>query len=138
MKRWIGIRASGEAIRDTVSDTEPVQEGVLFFPVEQDSQVNIVTQYWDGEGFTERGPKPEHHAFDYQIKQWVPDVMAASKAVKQQRDRLLSGTDWQVAKAVETGKGVPRDWVTYRQALRDVTLQPDYPFTVLWPVQPAN
>jgi hypothetical protein len=29
-----------------------------------------------------------------------------------------------------------QEWRTYRQALRDITLQPGFPNTVVWPTQP--
>jgi hypothetical protein len=62
------------------------------------------------------------------IKEWVN--------VKLNRDRLLIATDWVVTKNVETGTPVPTEWVTYRQALRDVTDQTD-PFNITWPIPPV-
>lgn len=57
--------------------------------------------------------------------------LAAS--VRAQRNQLLAESDWtQLADA-------PVDdlaWAVYRQALRDITKQPDFPRTVTWPVQP--
>lgn len=57
--------------------------------------------------------------------------------VRLQRDRLLAETDWHVIKATETAQPIPQDWANYRQALRDVTNQPD-PFNILWPVPPDS
>jgi hypothetical protein len=51
--------------------------------------------------------------------------------IRSQRNQMLKDTDWtQVADA-------PVDktaWATYRQALRDITQQPD-PFNITWPKQ---
>ena len=58
-------------------------------------------------------------------------------AVRIQRDTLLSGSDVFVVRAYENGEPVPQDTIDYRQALRDVTTQPN-PFAIQWPVQPAN
>lgn len=61
---------------------------------------------------------------------------AQSKAVRDERNKLLSDTDWVVVKSAETGEAIPTEWTTYRQALRDVTTQDGFPDTVVWPVKP--
>lgn len=57
------------------------------------------------------------------------------KVVRARRTVLLKESDWVVTKAMEQGDVVPLDWVVYRQALRDITLQAD-PFAISWPVKP--
>lgn len=57
--------------------------------------------------------------------------------IKQKRDQLLQESDWIVVKATEEGKPVPEEWKTYRQALRDVTSQPEYPKNIVWPQKPV-
>jgi hypothetical protein len=54
------------------------------------------------------------------------------------RDKLLAGSDWVVTKAVEAGGGVPTDWATYRQALRDITSHVNWPALedADWPTAP--
>jgi len=56
-----------------------------------------------------------------------------SKSVRDNRTKRLSDSDWtQVADS-------PADkvaWATYRQALRDVTAQAGFPWTIDWPAQP--
>ena len=37
------------------------------------------------------------------------------------RTMYLRESDWVVTKALEKGESVPEEWVTYRQALRDIT-----------------
>jgi hypothetical protein len=76
-----------------------------------------------------------HHVFDYTNKQWVASPDLAWASVKQQRARLLAGSDWMVTKATEYGQSVPPEWIAYRQALRDITLQSD-PWAIVWPVAP--
>lgn len=60
----------------------------------------------------------------------------ASGNVRRRRDQLLSDTDWVVIKATEQGQPIPADWTTYRQALRDVSSQAGFPYSVVWPVKP--
>lgn len=56
-----------------------------------------------------------------------------AKAARQQRTDKLKDSDWtQVADA-------PVDktaWATHRQALRDITSQAGFPWTINWPVAP--
>jgi hypothetical protein len=53
--------------------------------------------------------------------------------VRKDRHIRLSYTDWtQVADAPVDKEA----WAAYRQALRDITLQEDFPFQVQWPVPP--
>jgi hypothetical protein len=62
----------------------------------------------------------------------IPDAEKAGQ-VRAERNDKLKGSDWtQVADA-------PVDraaWATYRQALRDVTAQADFPWGVQWPMKP--
>jgi len=57
-----------------------------------------------------------------------------AKAIRSQRTDKLKGSDWtQVADA-------PVDqaaWATYRQALRDITAQPGFPWDTQWPDAPV-
>lgn len=59
------------------------------------------------------------------------EQLAADARAK--RNSLLAASDWtQVADA-------PVDqaaWATYRQALRDITAQDFFPYTINWPVAP--
>lgn len=58
--------------------------------------------------------------------------------LRQNRDALIQSCDWIVTKSMEQGVPVPAPWVTYRQALRDVTEQPGAPHVIDWPVPPAG
>lgn len=54
-------------------------------------------------------------------------------SVRSDRNGLLAASDWSQLPDVPVDKQV---WAKYRQALRDVTKQPD-PFAIVWPVEPA-
>jgi len=53
--------------------------------------------------------------------------------VRAERDRLLMVCDWTQVADAPVDKAV---WATYRQALRDVTAQSGFPWTITWPVEP--
>jgi hypothetical protein len=67
----------------------------------------------------------------WELQQLPQDTASAN--VRGHRDRLLTASDWtQVADAP-----VDKDaWATYRQALRDVSSQDGFPWSVEWPTQP--
>lgn len=54
--------------------------------------------------------------------------------IRNQRAPLLADADWRIQRAEDEGNGVEA-LRAYRQALRDVTAQPD-PWAVVWPVKP--
>lgn len=57
-------------------------------------------------------------------------------AVRSTRDSKLAESDWRVIKAAETSTTLPTAWAIYRQALRDVTSQSGFPWTITWPDAP--
>jgi hypothetical protein len=61
---------------------------------------------------------------------------AQAAAVRAERDAKLAACDWRVIKALESNTPQDFAWAEYRQALRDVTAQTGFPWTVNWPVTP--
>ena len=59
-----------------------------------------------------------------------------AKSVRSTRDTKLAECDWRVIKAAETATTLNAAWATYRQALRDVTAQSGFPWTITWPDAP--
>lgn len=58
---------------------------------------------------------------------------AHTQAMRDSRNRALSASDWtQLADAPVDSVA----WAAYRQSLRDVPLQPGFPWTIDWPVAP--
>ena len=62
----------------------------------------------------------------------------ASETARNQRNHLLTETDWVVVKHNELGTPIPQEWLDYRQALRDITEQSGFPDNVEWPTAPSN
>jgi hypothetical protein len=60
----------------------------------------------------------------------------AAFSVRAQRYELLSVSDVAVIRAYEQNTAVSPEWVAYRQALRDITLQEGFPENVVWPEKP--
>lgn len=80
-------------------------------------------------------PRPsEHHEFDYVAKQWRLNIERAWASVRADRDRRLLASDW--TQLPDVPLATKERWATFRQALRDITSQPD-PLNISWPSPPA-
>lgn len=92
----------------------------------------------DGRVHHELPPQPSpHHVFDYTTKQWIDPRTPDTEwpLVRAKRDRLIAATDW--TQLPDVPLATKEMWANYRQALRDVTLQPD-PFNIVWPAPPGG
>ena len=61
---------------------------------------------------------------------------AELEQLRAERNNMLAACDWVVVKAQEDGTAVPAAWVTYRQALRDITDTYSSIDDVVWPDKP--
>ena len=75
----------------------------------------------------------EESARDAEEQAWAAGAdTRASIQVREERDALLAATDWMGNSDVT----MTSRWVTYRQALRDVPAQTEFPNTIIWPTKP--
>ena len=79
----------------------------------------------------------------YKTGRWVIGYTVENKPqdqaeanIRSKRDSLLQDTDWIVIKAYERNDNIPAEWEMYRQALRDITSQEGFPYSVTWPTKP--
>jgi hypothetical protein len=56
-----------------------------------------------------------------------------AKSVRNSRTQMLKDSDWTQIADSTADKAA---WATYRQALRDITAQAGFPWTINWPVAP--
>ena len=60
------------------------------------------------------------------------------------RDAFLSESDWVSIRAVDKSQqshdpiSIPKDWLDYRKALRDITEQAGFPYDITWPTEPER
>ena len=76
--------------------------------------------------------------FGVRVVEKSPEELAVDKKrleeeVKNHRNYVLANTDWTRLDDVSVDKEA---WAVYRQALRDITKQPGFPETIIWPVAP--
>lgn len=99
------------------------KERKAFGPVPTDS--DAVVSFWAGLGVT------------YSETEYVPSLDELRSRAVAKRDQLLSECDYYVLPdypSTEEGLAAVK---VYRQALRDVPQQEDFPMTIVWPTKPA-
>jgi hypothetical protein len=100
---------------------------------------NDSTQYVDNGILVNIPTKPgQYYSFDWINKTWIQNYDQAKNNVLAQRRDLLVNSDWTQTLNVPFSQEKQQEWATYRQQLRDITLQPGYPYNVDWPTPPEN
>jgi Phage tail assembly chaperone protein len=72
-------------------------------------------------------------------KSWEPSPnirFELSESIKTKRAELLAASDW--TQLPDVPLATKSAWVEYRQKLRDLTTQPEYPLNIDWPVPPQG
>lgn len=125
------IKRYGQCPDDDVSAQALEGEGVV------EGHFDPAETYFPGGVQTAMPPRPSPmHDFDFLAAAWVANEERAWAEVRLTRDNLLRQTDWMTLRAIDTGAPLSEAWLAYRQALRDITSQPD-PVNIVWPVPPA-
>ena len=94
------------------------------------------TKYILGPTFTDRpatDTEPAQTALEQETAYKAMKDAEQAKSVRASRDEKLKDCDWTQVADAPVDKAV---WATYRQALRDVTTQTGFPWTITWPDAP--
>lgn len=76
--------------------------------------------------------------FDLSTKNWVLIQHTTAELVSialAKRTQLLARSDW--TQLPDVPLATKTAWAPYRQALRDITYQPDFPKNIIWPNNPT-
>jgi hypothetical protein len=60
-----------------------------------------------------------------------------AKQVRGERDAKLYACDWTQLPDTALTPEQQADWATYREALRNISNQPDFPYNIVWPTAPS-
>lgn len=71
----------------------------------------------------------------FMVAEDIPQSSAES-AVRAYRDDLLTNSDWTQMPDGPLSDAAKTEWANYRQQLRDVTSQAEFPYDVTWPTKP--
>jgi len=132
-----------------VEETRQVGEQTEIFRV---STKDYTREQWDARGYNEKSTPIVRELYTVYETQWVKgdDLIyreeivtalvdeaakteAEGNAIRAERDRLLAASDWtQLADCPLDDEGKTA-WGDYRQGLRDVPQQAEFPTIVQWP-----
>jgi hypothetical protein len=122
---------------DPETKPENINDGSMFVTVESDvmdSQLANSYYDFDTQAFYQLPPKPDgFYNFDQNTKQWVADLGAWEADAKQKRQTLLYQSDWTQLSDAPVDR---QAWANYRQHLRDITEQQDFPIKIDWGKSP--
>jgi hypothetical protein len=94
------------------------------------------TKYVLGPVYTDRpatDTEPAQTAAEQEAAYKAMKDAAQAESVRQQRTEKLKNSDWTQLADSTADKAA---WATHRQALRDITAQAGFPWTIDWPAQP--
>jgi hypothetical protein len=60
-----------------------------------------------------------------------------AKAVRSERDAKLYACDWTQLPDTQLTPDQEAAWANYRQDLRNIPQQPDFPYNIIWPTEPG-
>jgi hypothetical protein len=134
-EEWLNANGADVVFQGPQATTIPPYEFSYYSGVEQ-KDGKWYTKYSVGPVFTDL-PASETVPAQTAHEQMVAyrariDADYATRA-RALRDELLAKTDWTQAKDI--ADSVSASWVTYRQALRDVPSQTQFPWIIEWPVK---
>lgn len=125
-----------------VAHASPLEEGVYHIPngaIDVEPPVEIPKgkrAKYNGEKW-EFVKLPKNSPVVVEQKEVVSDL-PKDEQVRLERTRLLDESDYVSLKYLESGLKVPREWVLYRQFLRDIPEQEGFPEKISWPTKPKK
>ena len=115
------------------------------FVLRPDSAWNLTGSEYSGlEWLDSSTTKPTESELNTKVAEL--DAAEPMRLLREERDVLLSETDWMVTRSIETGVAISDAWKTYRQILRDLpassspSLDEYYNLdliSVTWPTEPS-
>ena len=115
------------------------------FVLRPDSAWNLTGSEYSGlEWLDSSTTKPTESELNTKVAEL--DAAEPMRLLREERNQLLSETDWVAARSIETGVAISDAWKTYRQTLRDLPASSspslnqyyDLDFSsVTWPTEPS-
>tara|TARA_B110000977_G_C10954671_1_gene446077 strand:+ start:303 stop:749 length:447 start_codon:yes stop_codon:yes gene_type:complete len=109
-------------------------------PFNTDAHQALELWYWHDDAWAIREQRPNHLSkWEGQDVGWVTDVQELNDNIREIRGVLLTNSDWTQFPDSPLTTAKKAEWVTYRQALRDIP--EDYSSAtslddVVWPTKP--
>lgn len=127
------VLSSGYGSTENIYLNESEETGVI--PTESYMEWDCVYVDIDKLEVVNIGKKPSaNYKLDTTNKLWCIDDVKLSNSIKLQRNYLLSETDW--SQLPDVSKDTALAYSVYRQELRDITDQSEFPTNITWPAKP--
>lgn len=141
-------KSSGEILRTMSIPAEMVglqcsnDEGIVFGPHDGDKKyvVNESVHDYTAEEVRLKGSVPYGYKWkmpERSVMQILSDEQISdyhSNQARAKRNQLIAQTDW--TQGYDIPQEVKAVWAPYRQALRDITTQKEFPLNIVWPDLP--
>lgn len=102
-----------------------------------------IDNYWvDKNNKVQFRPLPPSDFHYWENGEWIENVEMRNanmaERIRIERNKLISECDWTDTASAKTRLGKTKfdEWQKYRQELRDITAQTEFPLNVVWPVKP--
>lgn len=139
MKHYAFYDRSGNVVASTTCDDDalpPVPPGLFMLETAAHHQPESV--YVANGSVRAKPQKPSYPArFSTATGTWSVDMDAAWAEARAKRNSLIAACDWVTLPDVPLSTEEREAWTKYRQALRDITQQPN-PTAITWPVPPGK
>jgi hypothetical protein len=137
-EEWLGVFNGGADIvfEGPQATTTPPYEFSFRSGVEQQADGKWYTKYSVGPVFTDRpatDTEPAKTAAEQEAEHKAMKDAEQAKNVRADRTKRLADSDWTQIADSTADKAA---WAAHRQALRDITSQAGFPWTIEWPEQP--
>ena len=136
-EEWLNNNGADVVFQGPQATITPPYEFSYYSGVEQ-IDGKWYTKYSIGPVFTDKpatATAPAKTAFEQMVEYRASKDAEQAKMVREERDNLLTKTDWTQVDDSPFSNVVKGQWATYRQALRDVPSQPLFPWIIEWPVK---
>lgn len=136
------IQLYGQCDDDTFQNMEHVIEGVAT-PFDAFVRNSELVPYTPEQRQLKQARVPGFYVWSNDTFSWVDTrsedkkYAAVVEHISMVRKELLTSSDWTQLPNGPLSIQQQQDWAAYRQALRDITIQPEYPLNVVWPVPPT-
>ena len=97
-----------------------------------DAEWSVSDGDYDSLVWMSEAPKPSKQSLEALLDQ--AKLVAVKNVRIAERNSLLAASDW--TQLPDVPEALRLSWVSYRQALRDITSQADFPHNVTWPSKP--
>lgn len=86
----------------------------------------------------QRPPRPANYYY-WDGNKWIINDDIAAQEIISKRNNLLLDSDWTelIGSEKRLGDILYKKWQQYRQDLRDITDQADFPLNIVWPTKPV-